>query len=126
MSQYGLSSQRGTALVANSYREARRPRIYHLGSRTSVHVGGMGRTLSTPHNTQANVNYLTVHPETGGQSESSNQIMEQYMRAYYNYLQNDRVDWLPLAEFAANTHDSGTTKVSPFYGKLWIPPTIWY
>lgn len=29
------------------------------------------------------------HPETDGQSKNSNQIMEQYLRAYCNYLQDD-------------------------------------
>ncbi|KAL2444003.1 Transposon Tf2-6 polyprotein [Exophiala dermatitidis] len=62
------------------------------------------------------------HPETDGQSENSNQILEQYLRAYCNYLQDDWVDWLPAAEFAANTHVSETTKVSPFYANYGITP----
>lgn len=55
------------------------------------------------------------HPETDGQSENSNQILEQYLRAYVNYTQDDWVNWLPLAEFAANNHESATTGVTPFY-----------
>jgi transposase InsO family protein len=55
------------------------------------------------------------HPETDGQSENSNQGLEQYLRAYVNYLQNDWVNWLPMAEFAINNHQSETTKVTPFY-----------
>lgn len=55
------------------------------------------------------------HPETDGQSENANQVLEQYLRAYVNYLQNDWVNWLPLAEFAANNHRSETTGVTPFY-----------
>jgi transposase InsO family protein len=55
------------------------------------------------------------HPETDGQSENSNQTLEQYLRAYVNYPQDDWVNWLPLAEFAANNHKSATTGVTPFY-----------
>lgn len=55
------------------------------------------------------------HPETDGQSENSNQGLEQYLRAYVNYVQDDWVNWLPLAEFAINNHRSETTGVSPFY-----------
>jgi len=55
------------------------------------------------------------HPETDGQSENSNQILEQYLRSYVNYLQDDWVNWLPMAEFAVNNHKSESTGVSPFY-----------
>ena len=55
------------------------------------------------------------HPQTDGQSENSNQVMEQYLRMYTDWLQTDWVEWLPAAEFAANNHVSETTKVTPFY-----------
>lgn len=41
--------------------------------------------------------------------------MEQYLRTHGNYLQDDWVKWLPIAEFAANSHTCDTTKVSPFF-----------
>jgi hypothetical protein len=65
---------------------------------------GIERKLSTP-----------FHPETDGQTEKINGVMEQYLRCYVNYLQNDWSHWLPLAEFAANNHVSETTGVSPFF-----------
>ena len=40
--------------------------------------------------------------ETDGQTERVNQILEQYLRIYINYQQNDWVPLLPLAEFAYN------------------------
>ena len=55
------------------------------------------------------------HPQTDGQSENSNQIMEQYLRCYTDWLQTDWVEWLPAAQFAANNHVSETTQVTPFY-----------
>jgi len=47
-----------------------------------------------------------------------NAIMEQYLRSYVNYLQDDWADWLPIAEFASNNHTSETTAVSPFFANL--------
>ena len=53
--------------------------------------------------------------ETDGQTEQMNAIMEQYLRSYINYQQDDWSKWLPLAEFSANNHTSETTKTTPFF-----------
>jgi hypothetical protein len=53
------------------------------------------------------------HPETDGQTEIANAIMEQVLRAYTNYHQDDWVSWLPTAQFEANNTVSETTGVSP-------------
>jgi hypothetical protein len=37
------------------------------------------------------------HPQTDGQSERTNQWLEQYLRIFRNYSQNDWANWLPLA-----------------------------
>ena len=55
------------------------------------------------------------HPETDGQTETVNAILEQYLQAYINYLQDDWEAWLHLAEFATNNHASETTGMSPFF-----------
>ncbi|MBW0540201.1 hypothetical protein O181_079916 [Austropuccinia psidii MF-1] len=36
------------------------------------------------------------HPGTYGQTERVNQILEQYLRMYFSYHQDDRNTWLPL------------------------------
>jgi hypothetical protein len=54
------------------------------------------------------------HPETDGQTERVNAVMEQYIRIYTSYLQDDWMNWLAFAEFTANNSVSETTKVSPF------------
>lgn len=54
------------------------------------------------------------HPETNGQTERTNAIMEHYLRAFVNYHQDDWVQWLSDAEFAGNNVDSSSTKTSPF------------
>ena len=58
---------------------------------------------------------MAFHPQTDGQTELFNSVMEQYLRSYVNYLQDDRSAWLPLAEFAANNHSSEATNLSPFF-----------
>ncbi|KAH0604507.1 uncharacterized protein H6S33_006884 [Morchella sextelata] len=55
------------------------------------------------------------HPQTDGQTERINAVMEQYLRSYVSYQQDYWARWLPMAEFANNNHASETIKVSPFY-----------
>lgn len=55
------------------------------------------------------------HPETDGQSERVNQILEQYLRCSVNYLQDNWVDLAPLAEFAYNNSVHRSTGMSPFF-----------
>ena len=55
------------------------------------------------------------HPEGDGQTEQSNQTLEQYLRVYCNYQQDNWSDLLPLVEFAYNNAPSATTGVSPFF-----------
>ena len=55
------------------------------------------------------------HPETDGQTERFNAVLECYLRAYCNYQQDDWVSWLPSAEYNANNTESETTKVTPLF-----------
>lgn len=65
-----------------------------------------------------------VHPQTDGQTERFNAVLEQYLRAYVSYLQDDWYTWLPLAEFAANSWKSETTGVSPFFANYGFHPRM--
>ncbi|MBW0523162.1 hypothetical protein O181_062877 [Austropuccinia psidii MF-1] len=56
----------------------------------------------------------SFHPETDGQTERVNQILEQYLPMYVSYHQDDWHTWLPLAEFAYNNSKHSSTKQSPF------------
>jgi hypothetical protein len=49
-----------------------------------------------------------------GQTERQNQTFEQYLRAYVNYIQDDWVHWLPLANFAYNNSIHDSISVTPF------------
>jgi len=42
------------------------------------------------------------HPQKDGQTERINAILEQYLRAYINYQQDNWCGYLPFAEFAYN------------------------
>jgi hypothetical protein len=55
------------------------------------------------------------HPQTDGQTERLNQIVEQYLRLYVNFQQDDWVMLLPAAQLAYNTAPTETTKVTPFF-----------
>jgi len=64
------------------------------------------------------------HPEGDGQIERANQTLEQYLRIYCNYQQDNWADLLPLAEFAYNNALSITTGVSPFFANKGYHPSI--
>ena len=54
------------------------------------------------------------HPWTDGQSERTNQSLEQYLQFYVNDRQDNWADLLPMAEFAHNTWQNESTRKSPF------------
>lgn len=55
------------------------------------------------------------HPQTDGSTEVINQVIEQYLRVFCNYRQDDWVTHLPLCEFAYNNSVSSTTGMTPFF-----------
>ena len=54
------------------------------------------------------------HPQTDGQTERTNRTLEQILRIYVSYKQNDWDKYLSTAEFAYNSAEQSTTKFSPF------------
>ena len=64
------------------------------------------------------------HPQTDGQTERINSALEQYIRTFVNYQQDDWIKWLLLVEFAVNNHTSETTKYSGFFGNYRFNPWI--
>ena len=62
------------------------------------------------------------HPQTDGQTESVNQVLEGYLRHYSNFQQDDWAELLPLAEHAYNTATSESMKVSPFFANYGFNP----
>ncbi|RAL62902.1 hypothetical protein DID88_004743 [Monilinia fructigena] len=64
------------------------------------------------------------HPQTDGQTERIDSVLEQYLRAFVNFHQDDWMQWLPLAEFASNIMTSETTGCSPFFANYGFNPHI--
>ena len=63
------------------------------------------------------------YPEGDSQTECTNQTLEQYIRVYCNYQQDNWFMLLPLTEFTYNNTPSVTTTVTPFYAnKGYHPP----
>jgi hypothetical protein len=64
------------------------------------------------------------HPEGDGQTERANQTLEQYLRVYCNYQQDNWSELLPLTEFAYNNAPNATTGLTPFYANKGYHPSI--
>jgi len=63
---------------------------------------------------------MAYHLQTDGQTERTNQRLEQYLRMSVNHRQNNWSEWLATAEFAFNNKVHTATKISPFkvnYGR---------
>ena len=54
------------------------------------------------------------HPRTDGQSERTNQWLEQYLQFWVNHHQDNWRQLLPMAEFAHNSWRNETTKTTPY------------
>ena len=72
-------------------------------------------------NISANLS-TAYHPQTDGQTERVNQVLEQYLRCSVNYQQDDWVDLLPMAEFAYNNTLHSSTGVTPFFANAGFHP----
>ena len=64
------------------------------------------------------------HPEADSQTERVNQTLEQYLRHYCSYQQDNWSSLLPLAEFAYNNAPSETTGMTPFYANKGYHPNL--
>jgi hypothetical protein len=54
------------------------------------------------------------HPQTDGQTERSNRVLEDYLRHYISPSQDDWDEWLPQAEFSVNNAWQEFIKNTPF------------
>jgi len=72
---------------------------------------GIERRLST-----------AFHAQTDGQTERTNSTLEQYLRAYVNYQQDNWKELLPMAEFAYNKGYQESIKRTPFFANCGVNP----
>ena len=64
------------------------------------------------------------HPEADGQTERVNQTLEQYIRIYCSYQQDDWSRLLPMAEFTYNNAPNSSTGITPFFANKGYHPNI--
>ena len=67
---------------------------------------------------------FAFHPQTDGQTEWLNSVLEQYSRIYNNYRQTDWASLLPLAEFSYNNSKHFATSQTPFFANYGFHPKI--
>ena len=64
------------------------------------------------------------HPQTDGQTERVNGILEQYLRCFINERQNNWVDLLPFAEFSYNNTIHQSIQQTPFFANYGFNPVF--
>ena len=64
------------------------------------------------------------HPQTDGQTERMNSVLEQYLRMYTDFQQSDWASLLPMAEFAYNNSKHSATTLSPFFANYGYHPRM--
>jgi len=64
------------------------------------------------------------HPRTDGQSEIANKAVEQYLRHFVRYHQDDWEALIPMAEFSYNNNDHTSIGMSPFKANYGFDPAI--
>ena len=57
---------------------------------------------------------ITYHLQTDGQTECLNRTLEEMLRAYVGYKQDNWDDYLPIAEFAYNNAKQTSTGLTLF------------
>jgi hypothetical protein len=70
----------------------------------------------------------SFRPQTDGQTERVNSVIQQFLKNYVVVDQQDWVDHLDLAEFCYNNSEHSATGATPFQivtGKSPIVPTTW-
>lgn len=69
--------------------------------------------------------YSAYHPQTNGQTERTNQTLEQYLHCLTTFVQDDWVTLLPQAEFAFNNANHSPIGQSPFFTNYaLLKPTV--
>ena len=81
----------------------RDPQFTSVFSRELCRILGISQNISTAY-----------HPQTDGQSEHTNQRLEQYLRIFINYHQQNWASLLPLMQYTLNAWPNVTTKKAPF------------
>eukprot|EP00253_Pinus_taeda_P005547 PITA_05547 len=126
--------------VQSTYKVAQ---IAHIFMQNVFKLHGLPKTIISDHDvkftsafwktlffelgTQLNFS-IAYHPQTDGQTEQVNQMVEDMLRAYVMQQPTRWEDYLHLVEFAYNNGYHTSTQMSPFevmYGRKCRTPTSW-
>ncbi|GAA5873416.1 hypothetical protein JCM1840_007376 [Sporobolomyces johnsonii] len=94
-----------------------------VSDRGAVFDSTFWRTLTRLTRTKLSMS-TAFHPQTDGITERLNQTLEQYLRMFINYQQDDWEDLLPLAQFVYNDTVHSSTKTTPFFATYGYHPTF--
>lgn len=94
-----------------------------VSDRGSEFTSNFWKSLGTLLNMKLNFS-TAFHPQSDRQMEWTNQTLEQYLRIYCNYKQDNWHDLLPLAEFAYNNSTHSGTRLSPFFANYGYHPSM--
>jgi hypothetical protein len=94
-----------------------------ISDRGAIFDSAFWRTLTTLTGTTLKMS-TAYHPQTDGATERLNQTLEQYLRIYVNYQQNDWENLLPLAQFTYNDTVHSSTKLTPFFANHAFHPNF--
>jgi transposase InsO family protein len=92
-----------------------------VSDRDKIFTSKFWRHFLATFNIRSNLS-TAFHPQTDGQTERVNQVLEQYLRAYCNYQQDDWHKLLHLAEFAYNSAIHSSTGKTPFFANYGLHP----
>lgn len=109
-----------TLLLHNVFRHRGLPRVL-ISDRDPRVTSEMWTSLFQKLGCRLNVS-TAYHPQTDGQTERTNRTLEQLLRCYVHPLHDDWAHYLPVVEFAYNSHLSASTKATPFAANLGYEP----
>ena len=68
--------------------------------------------------------FITYHFKMNKQTKRVNAVIEHYLQAFFNYMQNDWAKWLSDAEFLINNAPFSITLASPFLANFRQNPCL--
>jgi hypothetical protein len=92
-----------------------------VSDRDRVFISSFWRTLFRLQGTKLCMS-SSYHPQTDGQTEVINRVLEQYLRCFAGDQPRKWIDWIPWAEFSYNTSVHSATKMTPFEAVYGVPP----
>jgi len=92
-------------------------KLYRIGLHNLLRSSGKASLLGIKHNLST-----AHHPQTDGQTERVNGILEQYLKCFTNRTEDNWVNLLPYAEFAYNNSVQQSINQTPFYANYGYHP----